>query len=67
MLEKFLISRQFMYWQVYLHKTVVIAEKMLLNFFKRYKYLQKSGNNDQPNNKLKELLSIKLSIENTKI
>ncbi|MBH07662.1 MAG: phosphohydrolase [Flavobacteriales bacterium] len=63
-IEKFLISRQFMYWQVYLHKTVVIAEKMLLNFFKRYKYLQKSGNNDNLNNKLKELLSIKLSTEN---
>ena len=63
-IEKFLISRQFMYWQVYLHKTVVIAEKMLLNFFKRYKYLQKCGNNDILNNKFKKLLSTKLSIEN---
>lgn len=62
-IEKFLISRQFMYWQVYLHKTVVIAEKMLLNFFKRHKYLQKCGNNDTINNKFKELLSAKLSIE----
>ena len=60
-IEKFLISRQFMYWQVYLHKTVVIAEKMLLNFFKRYKYLQKTGNNNQLNNKLKELFSDKIS------
>ena len=59
-IEKFLISRQFMYWQVYLHKTVVIAEKMLLNFFKRYKYLQKCGKNDILNNKFKELLSTKL-------
>jgi len=62
-IEKFLISRQFMYWQVYLHKTVVIAEKMLLNFFKRHKHLQKCGNNDTLNNKFKELLSTKLSIE----
>ena len=62
-IEKFLISRQFMYWQVYLHKTVVIAEKMLLNFFKRYKYLQKCGNNDILNAKFKELLSTKLSID----
>ncbi|MEO7960080.1 MAG: HD domain-containing protein, partial [Ginsengibacter sp.] len=27
-IEKFLISRRFMYWQVYLHKTVLCAEKM---------------------------------------
>ena len=28
-IEKFLVSRRFMYWQVYLHKTVLCAEKML--------------------------------------
>ncbi len=61
--EKFLISRQFMYWQVYLHKTVVIAEKMLLKFFRRYKYIQKS-NDKSHDNKFKELISGKLSIEN---
>ncbi len=62
-IEKFLISRQFMYWQVYLHKTVVIAEKMLLNFFRRYKYIQKTNDNSH-DNKFKELISGKLSIEN---
>src|SRR6185437_14479650 len=30
-IEKFLVSRRFMYWQVYLHKTVLCAEKMLVN------------------------------------
>jgi HD superfamily phosphohydrolase len=34
-IEKFLMSRRFMYWQVYLHKTVLCAEKMLINIIKR--------------------------------
>lgn len=34
-IEKFLVSRRFMYWQVYLHKTVLCAEKMMVNIIKR--------------------------------
>ena len=34
-IEKFLVSRRLMYWQVYLHKTVLSAEKMLINIIKR--------------------------------
>lgn len=34
-IEKFLISRRFMYWQVYLHKTVLSAEKMLVKILQR--------------------------------
>ncbi len=34
-IEKFLVSRRFMYLQVYLHKTVLCAEKMLVNIIKR--------------------------------
>jgi uncharacterized protein len=37
--EKFLIARWLMYWQVYLHKTVVSAEMLLLKIFKRVKFL----------------------------
>ncbi len=33
--EKFLVSRRLMYWQVYLHKTVVAAEKMLVKIIER--------------------------------
>jgi HD superfamily phosphohydrolase len=33
--EKFLVSRRLMYWQVYLHKTVVSAEKMLVRIIER--------------------------------
>lgn len=34
-IEKFLVSRRLMYWQVYLHKTVLCAEKMLINIINR--------------------------------
>ena len=38
-IEKFLIARWLMYWQVYLHKTVVSAEQLLIKIFSRIKYL----------------------------
>jgi len=34
-IEKFLIARRLMYWQVYLHKTVIAAETLLLKIFLR--------------------------------
>lgn len=41
--EKFLISRRLMYWQVYLHKTVVAAEQLLIQILKRARYLCENG------------------------
>ncbi len=41
--EKFLISRRLMYWQVYLHKTVLAAERLLINIFKRARFLTGKG------------------------
>jgi HD superfamily phosphohydrolase len=38
-IEKFLVSRRLMYWQVYLHKTVLSAEKMLVKTIERAKQL----------------------------
>ena len=38
-IEKFLVSRRLMYWQVYLHKTVLSAEKMLVRILERAKDL----------------------------
>lgn len=35
--EKFLMARRFMYWQVYLHKTGVVAEQLLIRILKRAK------------------------------
>jgi len=42
-IEKFIIARRLMYWQVYLHKTVVAAENMLVNILKRAKELSNTG------------------------
>lgn len=41
--EKFLVARRLMYWQVYMHKTVLSAEFMLVNILKRAKYLATEG------------------------
>lgn len=42
-IEKFLVARRLMYWQVYLHKTSVAAEAMLVNILKRAKELALQG------------------------
>lgn len=42
-IENFLMARRMMYWQVYLHKTSLAAEKMLTNTLKRAKELAGKG------------------------
>ncbi|MBQ0030828.1 MAG: HD domain-containing protein [Paludibacteraceae bacterium] len=42
-IEKFLIARRIMYWQVYYHKTSVAAERVLINMLKRAKDLTAMG------------------------
>jgi HD superfamily phosphohydrolase len=42
-IEKFIVARRLMYWQVYLHKTGVAAEMMLIHILRRAKTLVKSG------------------------
>lgn len=37
--EKFLVARRLMYWQVYLHKTSLVAEQLLIRVLKRAKEL----------------------------
>ncbi len=41
--EKFITARRLMYWQVYLHKTVIVAEYMLTRVLKRAKELAGNG------------------------
>lgn len=41
--ENFLVARRLMYWQVYLHKTGVVAEQLLVRVLKRAKYLTAKG------------------------
>lgn len=42
-IEKFLVARRIMYWQVYLHKTTVSGEFMLINILRRAKHLIREG------------------------
>ena len=42
-IEKFLVARRLMYWQAYLHKTVLSAEEMLVKILSRAKWLAKQG------------------------
>lgn len=45
-IEKFLVARRLMYWQVYLHKTVLSAEQMLVRILTRARELAVSGRLD---------------------
>lgn len=42
-IEKFIVARRLMYWQVYLHKTVLGAEHLLINILRRAKQLSENG------------------------
>jgi HD superfamily phosphohydrolase len=46
-IEKFLVSRRLMYWQVYLHKTVLGAEKTIVKIIQRAKELIQQGHEVQ--------------------
>jgi HD superfamily phosphohydrolase len=41
--EKFILARRLMYWQVYLHKTVLSAEALLIRILRRAKFLSRNG------------------------
>jgi uncharacterized protein len=41
--EKFIVARRLMYWQVYLHKTVLAAEHLMINILRRAKELSGNG------------------------
>ena len=42
-IEKFIVARRLMYWQVYLHKTVLSAEFLLMKILKRAKQIALEG------------------------
>ncbi|WP_154855765.1 HD domain-containing protein [Cyclobacterium xiamenense] len=62
-IENFLSARRLMYWQVYLHKTTVCAEKMLINLILRAKELVISGSTLAGSTELLQFLSRDLSQE----
>ncbi|GHB42467.1 HD domain-containing protein [Mongoliitalea lutea] len=56
-IENFLSARRLMYWQVYLHKTTVSAEKMLINLVLRAKHVQQNRGNLRATDELLHFLS----------
>src|SRR5690606_11933239 len=62
-IEKFLIARRLMYWQVYLHKTVVSAEQMLVKILHRAKLLGLRGQPLFATPPLKHFLELKVTKE----
>jgi len=58
--EKFLIARRFMYWQVYLHKTGIVAEELLMRTLKRAKQLVLEDKDVQTSNRLQFFLKNKI-------
>ena len=62
--EKFLIARRFMYWQVYLHKTSLVAEQLLIRVLKRAKELSRQGIDLQVSNSLMYFLKNEITIDN---
>ncbi len=63
-IEKFIIARRLMYWQVYLHKTVLSAEFSLVEALKRAKSLVKNGVDIFSTSALREFLQNNHSLEN---
>ncbi|UZO79501.1 HD domain-containing protein [Aquimarina sp. ERC-38] len=61
--EKFLLSRRLMYWQVYLHKTSLVAENLLIRVLKRAKELVESGTNLRCSDSLLFFLKNKIELK----
>ncbi|UXP32585.1 HD domain-containing protein [Reichenbachiella agarivorans] len=60
-IENFLSARRLMYWQVYLHKTAVSAEEMLIQLIRRAKYLTQQGENIMATPALRYFLEQKIT------
>jgi HD superfamily phosphohydrolase len=56
--EKFLMARRFMYWQVYLHKTSLAAEQLLIRIMRRARQLYQVGELHCPSPSLNYFLGL---------
>jgi len=65
-IENFLNARRLMYWQVYLHKTTVSAERMVVNLIKRAQHLVKSGEDLPATESLQLFLNNSFTIDHFK-
>ncbi|MDO6759435.1 HD domain-containing protein [Tamlana sp. 2_MG-2023] len=62
--EKFIIARRLMYWQVYLHKTGLVAEQLLIRVLKRANELHDLGRDLKASKALMYFLNNKISTDN---
>jgi hypothetical protein len=62
--EKFLVARRLMYWQVYLHKTSLVAEQLVIRVLKRAKELVAEGASLSSSKALAYFLNNKIGPEN---
>jgi len=62
-IENFLNARRLMYWQVYLHKTSVSAEKSLINLINRAKELAKAGHDIFGTDAFRVFLNTNISLD----
>ena len=62
--EKFLVARRLMYWQVYLHKTSLAAEQLLIRVLKRAKELTSQGIDLKSSEALQYFLKQEITSEN---
>jgi HD superfamily phosphohydrolase len=65
-IENFLNARRLMYWQVYLHKTTVCAERMLVNLIRRAQALKRAGESIPASESLKLFLDNTFTLESLK-
>lgn len=64
-IENFIIARRLMYWLVYLHKTSLVAEHMLISVLKRAKHLMlNAGQNLPMSSALKHFISAEITKDN---
>jgi uncharacterized protein len=66
-IENFLTARRLMYWQVYLHKTTVSAERLLVNIIKRAQTLVQAGERVPASDSLSLFLKQSYTIEDFRI
>ena len=62
--EKFLVARRLMYWQVYLHKTSLVAEQLIIRVLKRAKELSKNGVTLEASKPMSYFLTNEISLTN---
>lgn len=63
-IEKFLVGRRLMYWQVYLHKTSLCAEQILIRLLRRAKFVFETTEESIENSTLNYFLRNKIDSEN---